>query len=142
MDRKLVAHAAITVNASPAKVWEALVDPHAIKQYMFGTNVVSDWKQGSKIVFKGEWKGRSYEDKGVILDLEPGKRLQYSHYSPLMGKPDAPENYHTVTIELSGDGNRTRVSLTQDNNATAEVRDHSTKNWEMMLAGLKKHVER
>jgi len=59
-----------------------------------------------------------------------------------MGKPDTPENYHSVTIELTGAGSgKTRVSLSQDNNATEEARDHSQKNWETMLGGLKKYVE-
>jgi hypothetical protein len=52
-----------------------------------------------------------------------------------------PENYHTVTIELAADGNRTQVNLTQDHNETEEARAHSTKNWETMLAGLKRVVE-
>ena len=65
----------------------ALVDPAAIKQYMFGTTVESDWREGSSIVWKGEWQGRAYEDKGVILRLEPGRLLQYSHFSPLSGAP-------------------------------------------------------
>ena len=141
MPKNLVAKASVVINAPAAAVWDALVDPKALKQYMFGSTVISDWKKGSKIVFKGEWQGKPYEDKGVILQLDPGKRLQYSHFSPLMGKPDTPENYHTVTIELSNAGSGTRVSLSQDNNATEEARDHSQKNWETMLGGLKKYVE-
>jgi len=141
MPNKLVANASTVIDAPASAVWDALVDPQALKQYMFGSTVISDWKKGSKIVFKGEWKGQPYEDKGVILQLDPGKRLQYSHFSPLMGKPDTPENYHTVTIELSNAGSGTGVSLSQDNNATEDARDHSKKNWEDMLAGLKKYVE-
>jgi uncharacterized protein YndB with AHSA1/START domain len=118
-----------------------LVTPEEIKRYMFGATVVSDWKEGSDIVWKGEWKGKPYEDKGVILNLEPGHTLRYSHWSPLSGLPDAPENRHTVTIELSGEGGRTHVSLAQDNNKTTEERDHSMKNWSTMLDGLKKAVE-
>jgi uncharacterized protein YndB with AHSA1/START domain len=137
----LVANAFVTVNAAPEKVWKALVDPRAIKEYMFGTNVASEWKKGSKMTWKGEWQGRQYEDKGTILDLQPGRRLQYSHFSPLTGEPDKPENYHTVTIDLAADGNRTRVSLSQNNNATEEARAHSQKNWEMMLGALKKYLE-
>jgi hypothetical protein len=40
-------------------------------QYMFGTNVISDWQEGSPILWKGEWQGKKYEDLGVILKLEP-----------------------------------------------------------------------
>lgn len=139
MDR--IAKASATIDAPPAKVWDALVDPASIQQYMFGTNVTSDFREGSPITWKGEWQGRAYEDKGTIRRVERERLLQYTHFSPLAGLPDAPENYHTVTIELSGDGSRTNVALSQDNNRTDEAREHSEKNWKMMLDGLKKFVE-
>ncbi len=141
MDKNLIARTSISINALSEKVWNALVNPEAIKQYMFGTNVVSDWHEGSPIVWKGEWQGKSYEDKGVVLQFKPGRTIRYSHFSPLSGLADKPENYHTVTIELSADGNQTHVSLAQDNNATEEERAHSEMNWGMMLAALKKFLE-
>jgi uncharacterized protein YndB with AHSA1/START domain len=137
----LIARSSISIAAPPAKVWQALVTPAAIKQYMFGTNVTSDWKEGSPITWKGEWQGKAYEDKGVIRQFKPNQALQYTHFCPLAGRADKPENYHTVSIQLSPDGNGTRVSLTQDNNPTEEARSHSEKNWKMMLDGLKKFVE-
>lgn len=78
----------------------------------------------------------------MILRMEPNRVLQYSHFSPLSGVPDVPENYHTVTIELSGDENHTFVALAQDHNASEEEREHSETNWAMMLAALKQLVER
>ncbi len=140
-DKNLVANASTTINAPKARVWEALTNPAIIKQYMFGTNVTSDFKKGSPISWKGEWQGKAYEDKGVIQEIEPERRLQYTHFSPLAGLPDKPENYHTVTVELSGEGPRTEVSLSQDNNATDEEREHSEGNWRMMLDGLRKLLE-
>ena len=142
MDQNLIARVAVTINAPSEQVWKALVDPDAIRQYMFGTQVVSDWRETSPIVWKGEWQGKSYEDKGMILQFKPERVIQYSHFSPLSGLADKPENYHTVTIELSADGNQTRVSLSQDHNATEEERAHSEKNWEMMLTALNKFLER
>jgi uncharacterized protein YndB with AHSA1/START domain len=141
MDKNLIAVASIDIKASSVEVWKALVDPEAIKQYMFGTNVVSNWKEGSPIVWRGEWQGKPYEDKGVILRFNPNHTLRYSHFSPLSGLPDKPENYHTVTVELSGGGMQTHVTLSQDNNSTEDERKHSVENWEMMLVALKKFVE-
>ncbi|MCL5612173.1 MAG: SRPBCC domain-containing protein [Chloroflexi bacterium] len=141
MGKNLIAKASISINASSEKVWNALVTPESIKQYMFGTNVVSDWREGSPIIWKGEWQGKPYEDKGTILQFKQGQKIQYSHFSPLSGVPDKPENYHVVTVELSANGNQTGVSLSQDNNANEEERKDSEKNWEMMLTGLKKFVE-
>lgn len=141
MNKDIVANASITVNAPRAKVWDALVNPEIIKQYMFGTEVISDWKKGSPIVWKGEWKGKPYEDKGEILEIEAGEVLQYTHFSPMEGQPDVPANYHTISISLIEEDNGTLVSLSQDNNVSEKASDESQKMWETMLDGLKKAVE-
>lgn len=143
MKGTLIAKAQITISAPIAKVWDALVNPEMIKQYMFGTHVVSDWKVGNPIVWKGEWEGKPYEDKGVILTLKPEHVLQYSHFSPLSGQADVPEHYHTVTIELAPTetGTGTHLLLSQDNNSTEADREHSEEVWGMMLIGIKKFLE-
>ena len=140
-EKNLTAKVSTTVDASVNKVWQALVTPEQIKEYMFGTNVVSDWQEGSSIVWKGEWEGKPYEDKGEILTLDEGKRLQYSHYSPMSGEKDNPENYHTVTIDLAKAGDQTKVTLSQDGNDNEEAQQHAAENWQMMLDSLKKFVE-
>ncbi len=142
MNNDLIARASTTIKAPGDQVWDALVNPDAIRQYMFGTHVVSDWHLGSPIVWKGEWQGKTYQDKGVILRFDPGRAIQYTHFSPLSGLPDRPENYHTVTVELKPEGNRTQVTLTQDHNASEEERAHSEQNWGVMLAQLKTFLER
>ena len=142
MNDQLVANASVVIEAPAEEVWAALVDPDLIKQYMFGATVASDWHEGSPITWSGEWEGRSYEDKGMILEFSPHTRLQYTHYSPLTGQPDAPENYHTVTVHLAEEGGWTRVDLSQDNNTTDEDRDHSQQNWQSMLDSLKQLVEK
>ena len=142
MPEDKIAKASTDIEAAKNEVWQALVDPAAIQQYLFGTTVTSEWREGAPIQWKGEWQGKVYEDKGVILTLDRGKRLRYSHFSPLSGLPDRPENYHTVTIDLREEDGHTHVALAQDHNATEEARAHSQKNWETMLEGLKKYVER
>ena len=142
MNKTLVAKQSITINAPINIVWEALTNPAVLKQFMFGTEVVSDWKKGSPIVFKGVYEGKIYEDKGVILRVEPERVLQYSHFSPLSGLPDSPENYHTVTFALSDQGKRTSLSLSQDNNASEEEREHSEMFWGRMLSTLKEVLEK
>jgi uncharacterized protein YndB with AHSA1/START domain len=136
-----VANAATKIKASAEEVWDALVNPEKIKQYMFGSEVTSDWKEGSSITWKGEWQGKQYEDKGEILQAVPPDLIQYSHYSPLSSLPDIPENYHMVTMQLSKEDEYTRLSLTQDNNVDQKAADHSTENWNAMLAKLKEMLE-
>jgi uncharacterized protein YndB with AHSA1/START domain len=141
MKRGLVATATATIETPVSSVWEALVNPETIRQYMFGTTVSSDWRPGSAITWAGEWLGRKYEDRGTITRIQPGRLLEYTHYSPLSGLPDVPGSYHTVTIELEDLGGRTEVRLSQDNNATEEARQHSEKNWAAMLDGMKALLE-
>lgn len=141
MNSKLIATATTSIQAPAPKVWEALTKPELIKQYFFGSDVVTDWKEGSPIYYRGEWQGRSYEDKGTILKVERGKRLVSTHWSPLSGVADVPENYHTVTYTLAEHGGETQVTISQDNNGSEKERAESEQNWQMVLAGLKKLVE-
>ena len=136
-----VATAEAEIRAPRSKVWQALTDPDQIEKYMFGSRVETDWKPGSPIVWKGEYEGKKYEDKGEIIEVEPERRLKVTHFSPLSGEEDAPENYHTLVYELEEDDGKTHVSLSQDNNPTDEAAEHSRANWEKMLSGLKEVVE-
>jgi hypothetical protein len=67
--------------------------------------------------------------------------LEYSHFSSLTGMADLPENYHIVTVHLSGDGAQTRVLLYQHNNPTEQARQHAERNWSGKLTALKHFVE-
>ena len=136
-----VATATVEIDAPPARVWTALTDPAEIEKYMFGSHVVTDWKPGSSIVWEGEYEGKRYEDKGEIVEIKAARRLKVTHFSPLSGQDDVPENYHTLTYELEAAGPITRVALSQDNNPTPEAAEHSRANWEKMLSGLKEVVE-
>ena len=137
-----VATARIEIEASPQEVWKALTEPALIGEYMFGTQVETDWKPGSRITWKGEYEGKQFEDRGEILDVEPEHRLAMTHFSPLSGRGDRPENYHTVVYELAEQGEGTLVSLSQDGNESEEAAEHSQSTWETVLAGLKETVER
>ena len=141
MDKTYTAAASTTINAPASRVWEALTKPELIKKYMFGTDVISDWKVGSPIVYKGEWQGKPFEDKGQILAFEPEKLLVSTHWSPLSGVPDLPENYHTVTYRLSESDGKTEVTIHQDKNASEEEKADSEANWKAILDGLKKLLE-
>jgi uncharacterized protein YndB with AHSA1/START domain len=143
MSRGFEAIKTVTIHATRAEVWSALTIPEKVKQYMHGTEMSTDWKEGSPISWKGEWKGRSYEDKGTVLAVEPQKLLKYTHWSPMGGSEDKPENYHTVTYELAGEDGKTTLTLIQDNNASQEEADKmASDNWGPVLNGLKETVEK
>jgi uncharacterized protein YndB with AHSA1/START domain len=131
------AKAQILIQAPVAKVWQALTDPAMIKQYLFGTEVVSDWQVGSSLTYKGVWEGKPYEDKGIILKLEPEKLLETSYWSAFSGTADSPENYQIVSYALQPQGAATELTITQTNAASAEAAKHSEQNWQSVLEKLK-----
>lgn len=141
------ARASVVVNAPSKAVWRALTDPELIRQYFMGATVSTDWNEGSPITFSGDHNGQPYEDKGEILTFRPQKELRFSHWSPMAGTPDSPENYHVVDIALQKADGATEVTLTQTNlsgavtDADRANRDEYTKNWITVLRGLKQVVE-
>jgi uncharacterized protein YndB with AHSA1/START domain len=142
MTQNFVAETRITVHAPAEAVWRALTDPALVKQYMYGTNLETDWKVGSPITWKGEWQGKPYEDKGTVLAVEPRKLLKVTHWSPMGGSEDKPENYHTVIYELAERDGETVLTLKQDNNPTQDAADTmAEKNWGPVLEGIKKVAE-
>jgi len=143
MTRGYEAISTVTINAPKGDVWDALTNSAKVKQYMHGTEMSTDWKEGSSISWKGEWKGKSYEDKGRVLEVEPQRLLRYTHWSPMGGSEDRPENYHTLTFELAGKDGKTILTLTQDNNPTQEEADKMARdNWAPVLEGLKATAEK
>jgi uncharacterized protein YndB with AHSA1/START domain len=142
MEEQYITHAEILVNAPKEKVWEALVRPDRVKRWLHGTEVSTDWKPGSAITYKGEWKGRAYEDKGKVIEAKRGERLMTTFWSSLAGLPDRPENYKRVIYSLQGpEGGPVRLILTQDNNKSPEEASANGENWKGALARLKDSVE-
>ena len=140
MQNTFIATSSIVINVPPEKVWEALTNPALVKQYLFGTDVKTDWQVGSPITYSGEWEGKPYEDKGVITKNEPGKILETTYWSVAFGE-NIPENNKNVRYELSPIEGGTTLTITQDNNKTEAERDHSQKNWDMVLGLMKKMLE-
>ena len=141
MKNNITGKASVSINASASEVWDALTNPELIKQYFFGTNAISDWKAGSPIIFEGEWEGKHYRDKGTILKTVPNKLFQYKYWSSMSGIEDKPENYVTITYELSEKNNKTTLAITQENIPDEKMKEHSEQNWKKVLADLKKLLE-
>jgi uncharacterized protein YndB with AHSA1/START domain len=131
----------LTINAPAAKVWKALTDASIVKQYFFGTNVKSDWKKGSPIIWEGEWDGKAYQDTGKILDIDPGRYIKYNYWSSMSGTENKPENYANITYTLDEKDGKTELKLTQDNIKSKESLEHSEQNWMMVFGKMKEMVE-
>ena len=122
-------------------VWNALTIADQIKAWFFGTNQDTDWTVGSPIFFRGEWDGKAYEDKGTVMSFNPPHSLSYTYWSPMLGNPDVPESYQTITYSLEEVPEGTKLTITQSNVETQEKADHSAENWKMMSVELAKFLD-
>ncbi len=149
MAQQLFVRNSITINASPARVWDALVNPEQTKKYMFGCETVSDWKKGSLLEWKGQADGRDIVYvKGDILDIKPEKLLIYETIDTLSPNDEKSEQYLQVTYELIPQGNSTVLNVTQGDYAKVNEGDRRYKEasnngegWNPILVEIKKLVE-
>jgi uncharacterized protein YndB with AHSA1/START domain len=141
MNHQLVVEKSLFIGVDPAKVWQALIDPEAIKKFFFGTEAISDWVVGSTLVFRNEGDGKVYEDKGTILRADPGVCLEYSYWSRYSGLEDLIENYSKVTYDLIREDSGTTVKIIQKGFADEQSLAHADGGWTMVLKSLKELLE-
>jgi len=133
----------VEINASPETVWKILTTPAIIKEYLFGTETITDWKVGSEVIFQGEYQGHKYKDKGVIKENVLHKRISYSYWSGFSGTEDKPENYSVVSYDLnSKDRKHTTFTWSQAGYANEEGQKHSQSGMTAFLKQIKEIAER
>lgn len=132
----------ISIHASAAKVWDALTNPEIVRQYLFGTEVSSDWQVGSPITYKGMWKDTPYEDKGTIVEIIPNKLLKTTYWSAFSEREDVPENYLLVSYQLAEADGETTLSITTENQPSQADADDANKNWGYVLGMMKDLLEK
>ena len=143
MNPDLLVSKSVLINAGLDKVWNALTTPSIIKEYLFGTETITDWKVGSEIVFQGEYEGQTYRDHGVIVENIPRAKLSYSYWSGFSGLEDKPENYSTITYLLADKGNnQTEFTWVQKGYASDEAYQHSKGGMDEFMEGIKTIMER
>ena len=131
----------IEINADPAKVWKGLTDPAIIKEYLFGTETVTDWKVGSEVIFQGEYNEHKYRDKGAILENELHKTISYSYWSGFSGLEDKPENYFVMSYILTEEDGQTKLEIIQEDNRPNVVQEEPQGEENPVLQSLKKVAE-
>ena len=146
MNEDLVVCGSIEVNADAAKVWKALTDPSIIKDYLYGTDTITNWKVGSEVIFQGvygENGEHSYRDKGMVMENVPLERLSYTYWSAFSGLEDKPENYSLVTYTLVPIGaGITEFTWTQEGYANQEGYEHAKSGMPAFLDQIKTIMER
>lgn len=104
----------ITISAPSSIVWKLLTNPEETKKYMFGCETVSEWTPGSDLLWKMIYEGKEFiAVKGKVIAIQHGKYLAYTVFDPNADMEDIPENYLTVTYELTHQNDDTVLKVTQ-----------------------------
>src|ERR1700712_4898915 len=132
-----IVNKSIRLNARPAEVWDALTNPEKTKKYFFHCRVLSDWKPGSPITFKGRiFLIKKIEMQGQILAVDRGRLLKYS----LNNESDGKQSSSVVTDTLVEEDGQTLLTISDDvgdGPGAQERYDRSVKGWDNVLNGLK-----
>lgn len=134
----------VLFKSGAKKVWNLLTSPEMTKQYMFGCEVLSDWKIGNQILWNG--KTENGEEityvKGEVIAFEDGKKATLTMFDPNMGLPDIPRNYINLTYEVIPQEKGCRLIITQgdfQDTDNAEKRfEESKQGWKMVIPSMKK----
>ena len=119
MNSPLYVNNNIIINAPISKVWDALINPEQTKKYMFGCETVSDWKVGSSLLWRMDYEGKEFiAVKGTVVAFVPDQKLVYTVFDPNSAMEDIPENYLSVTYELSVENSQTLLRVTQGDYST------------------------
>ncbi len=148
MQHALIIKNDIIINAPVAKVWDALVNPEQTKKYMHGCAAVSDWKEGSPLLWNAVWEGKETTFvKGNVLAIAPEKHLAYTTIDATGTTEDIPANYATVTYSMEEGEGQTVLLVTQGDfahiiNGEKKYNDAmAAEGWQSILEQIKQIAE-
>ncbi|OMQ12461.1 SRPBCC family protein [[Flexibacter] sp. ATCC 35103] len=131
----------IYLDAPIEKVWNTLTKPELVKQWQYGSDLITDWKIGNEIRFKNEWEGQVFEQWGTVLDVVPNKKIKYSLFFPRPELEDKPENYFIMSYILSEENQKIKLEIIQEDNRPGAVQEEPQGEENPILQGLKALIE-
>ena len=136
MNRPIIAITSY-IASTPDEVWNALTDPNVTERYWSGTRIESDWKVGSKIIYR---RNGEMVDEHVLLACEPPRRLSHT-FHPVFGefRNEPPSK---VTFEIVPGGKVVRLTMIHDGfQENSAVYRACSGAWPMILSSLKTLLE-
>jgi uncharacterized protein YndB with AHSA1/START domain len=128
------------LKAAPEKVWRALTQPQALKQWIAPDDAFkipvaeADVRVGGRyhIVMQSS-DGEEHDVSGVYRTIEPNRKLVYT-----WAWKSTPERESLVTFELRAADGGTELTLKHEQFADEEARDKHQHGWTGCLARLEK----
>ncbi|MBL0736347.1 SRPBCC domain-containing protein [Flavobacterium sp. GN10] len=131
----------IFLNAPAEKIWNTLTKPELVKQWQYGSDLITDWKIGNEIRFRNEWEGQVFEQWGTVLEVVPNQKIKYSLFFPRPGLEDKPENYFIMSYVLTEENQKTKLEIIQEDKRPGAVQEKPQGEENPILQALKAVIE-
>lgn len=131
----------ITINATKQKVWDVLTKPELVKQWQYGSDLITTWTLGDKIEFVTKWEDKVFRQWGTILSFNPTDNLSYSLFAPRPDLEDKAENYFTMTYILTLIDGATQLEIVQLDNRPNAVQEEPQGDENPILQALRNIAE-
>ena len=126
------------IRSTREKVFAALTDGAATREYWFGHRIESDWKVGGPLRLYNSADELVHDDK--VLTYDPPSSLSYSWKPLIKGFEGESESRVTFTLEQAGD--QVKLTMVHDNMMPGgKMLDAVSGGWPMVLASLKSLLE-
>lgn len=129
---------AVTINAAPDRIWDALTESSEVAQALLGARIESDWQRGGAIAYVDAKNGQALPERGTIVDIDAPLLLRVSYTTSAGGTSTL---RGTITHALSRDGKATRLTVTQSFAGTPEEAARAEANWTAWLEATKLVIE-
>jgi uncharacterized protein YndB with AHSA1/START domain len=136
-----VSTSGVTIKAPRDVVWAAVTLPEYVRLWQYSSELTTDWIVGHPIRFSAEWQGQTFEQWGTVVEVDEPSRLRYTLFAPRPGLEDLPENYFTMTYELTDVDDGTRVRFVQEDPRESDDVAHDVDEDDPLLLALRDLAE-
>jgi uncharacterized protein YndB with AHSA1/START domain len=131
----------VKIKAPLHKVFDILTKPEFVKQWQYGSELLTDWKVGSDIKFKTDWEGKIFEQWGKVIEFRQNELIKYSLFAPRPDLEDKPENYFEMSYVMTADNGQTKLEIIQIDNRPGAVQEEPQGEENPILLTLKQIAE-
>ena len=127
------------IRTTPAKLWQALLDPEFTRKYWAETWQESEWKPGA--AWRSMIPDGRVGDSGEIVEIEPERKLVLTWRNEFIPEMRA-EGYSRLTYELEPVGTSVKLTLVHEiDRPDSKLIDAVSTGWPHILASLKSLLE-